>query len=518
LGICLAMVGMLVVSQLVLLLGTRRGVQKVGEQNVALLDAQEHISALNVHEAVQFSITRFLEKGEMDIFGKVATLNKQMQTFKEFSLYNEKGIITYSSDASALKRVLAPQLKATLFAGPDRLTLETNGLIMIYQPQVAIKSCLECHADWKLNSICGVTLLSFSTQAMDQMKEQCQAGTESLTWSTVKSSGTIVAVAMLLSLLVAWSLTRSIATPIKRVVDDLSATADGTVEAATKVSTASRNVADTASQQAASLEETGASLEEMSGITRKTAEHAQQTNDLARQTRAAAEAGAQDMKGMEQAMGEIKDASDDIAKILKTIDGIAFQTNILALNAAVEAARAGESGMGFAVVANEVRNLAHRSAEAARETATKIEASIGKTRHGVVLSQRVSQRLQDILDKAHHMDRLAAQVAAAAREQEQGIIQVSAAVGQMNQGMATTTTAVDESARAATDLGDQAQALRQAVQELKVMVEGQNVAVKHCSSGDSPTMTLPASPKRSTGKGIRSAATSTESADLVSRH
>ena len=88
----------------------------------------------------------------------------------------------------------------------------------------------------------------------------------------------------------------------------------------------------------------------------------------------------------------------------------------------------------------------------------------------------------------------------------------------MNQGMATTTTAVDESARAATDLGDQAQALRQAVQELKVMVEGQNVAVKHGSSGDSPTMALPASPKRSTGKGIRSAATSTESADLVSRH
>src|SRR6185436_17915358 len=142
---------------------------------------------------------------------------------------------------------------------------------------------------------------------------------------------------------------------------------------------------------------------------------------LAGETRSAAESGNDDMTAMREAMDAIKTSSRDIAKIIKTIDEIAFQTNLLALNAAVEAARAGESGAGFAVVAEEVRNLAQRSAQAARETTAKIEDSIKKSERGVVLNGKVASGLREIATKARQVDDLVAEIATASTEQNQGI-------------------------------------------------------------------------------------------------
>ena len=170
----------------------------------------------------------------------------------------------------------------------------------------------------------------------------------------------------------------------------------------------------------------------MSSMTRRNAENAQKANDLAGQARHAADKGVVDMQSMSAAIEAIKVSSDDIAKIIKTIDEIAFQTNILALNAAVEAARAGEAGMGFAVVADEVRNLAQRSAQAAKETAAKIEGAIAKTAQGVQISGKVSEALNEIVTKARQVDELVAEVSSASREQSQCISQVNTAVGQMD--------------------------------------------------------------------------------------
>ena len=205
-------------------------------------------------------------------------------------------------------------------------------------------------------------------------------------------------------------------------------------------------------------------------MTRRNAENSQKANELARQSREAAERGTSDMQSMSSAMEAIKTSSDDIAKIIKTIDEIAFQTNILALNAAVEAARAGEAGMGFAVVADEVRALAQRSAQAAKETATKIEGAIGRTDQGVEISGKVAKTLTDIVTRARQVDELVAEVATASREQTQGIAQINTAVGEMDKVIQSNASTAEESAAAAEELNAQAETTKASVSELVRLV------------------------------------------------
>jgi methyl-accepting chemotaxis protein len=240
--------------------------------------------------------------------------------------------------------------------------------------------------------------------------------------------------------------------------------------AASQVSSASQSLAEGASEQAASLEETSASLEEMASMTKRNAENAQKATELAKEARQAADRGAADMQSMSAAMQAIKTSSDDIAKIIKTIDEIAFQTNILALNAAVEAARAGESGKGFAVVADEVRNLAQRSAQSAKETAAKIEGAIAKTAQGVEISSKVGQNLSDIVTKVRQVDGLVAEVSSASREQTQGIAQIGTAVSQMDKVTQGNAANAEESASAAEELNAQAECMKESVGELLRLV------------------------------------------------
>jgi hypothetical protein len=198
------------------------------------------------------------------------------------------------------------------------------------------------------------------------------------------------------------------------------------------------------------------------------------------------------MQAMTTAMSEIKTSSDEIAKIIKTIDEIAFQTNILALNAAVEAARAGEAGMGFAVVADEVRSLAQRAAQAAKETAVKIESAVTKTSQGVLISEKVVKSLQEIVTKARQVDELAGEVATASREQSQGIEQVNTAVSQMDKVTQSNAANAEESASASEELSAQAEAMKEAVRELLRLVDGndagrENVRPVVASKRGSPT-------------------------------
>lgn len=271
-----------------------------------------------------------------------------------------------------------------------------------------------------------------------------------------------------------------------RVASVLGEGSEQVASAAGQVSGASQMLARGSCGQAASIEETSSSLEEMSSMTQRNAEHVQKASDLAKQARAAADQGASDMHAMSAAMEAIKASSGDIAKIIRTIDEIAFQTNILALNAAVEAARAGEAGMGFAVVADEVRNLAQRSAQAARETSAKIEGAINTTAQGVDISAKVSRTLNEIVTKARQVDELASEVALASREQTQGIAQINTAVGQMDAITQSNAASAEEAAAAAQELNAQAEAMKQSVGELMKLVGGGRPP----ETGDAPATEL----------------------------
>jgi len=281
-----------------------------------------------------------------------------------------------------------------------------------------------------------------------------------------------VLAALVLGVAASLFIARSIVKILTQTAESLSEGSDQVASASGQISSSSQSLAEGASEQAASLEETSASLEEIASMTKRNAENALSAKDLSSDTRKAAETGSANMQEMNHAMADIQSASSNIAKIIKTIDEIAFQTNILALNAAVEAARAGEAGAGFAVVADEVRNLAQRSANAAKETAEKIEDSISKSANGVAISGKVTESLDQIVTKARQVDELVAEIATASREQSQGIDQVNTAVTQMDKVTQTNAAAAEESASASEELTAQAATLRELVGDLQTLVTG----------------------------------------------
>lgn len=353
--------------------------------------------------------------------------------------------------------------------------------IVYARPIVLTADCLTCHGDpktsltadgkdilggpmegWKEGEVHGAFVLKAPFVAVDAVVRAGMA--KALLW--------VLPAAALIGFGFFTLNRRLVMRPLGLAIDHIQASSDQTAITSAEISASSQSLAEGACEQAASLEETSASLEEMSSMTRRNAEHAQQANSLAQQTRQAADAGTAEMTKMSQAMDAIKASSDNIARIMKTIDEIAFQTNILALNAAVEAARAGEAGAGFAVVADEVRSLAQRSATAAKETEAIIQDSIERSHRGVEISAQVATSLREIVERARQLDELAGQIATASNEQSTGIQQVNIAIAEMDKVTQANAAASEESASAAEELSGQARLLQAAVQEISRLVHG----------------------------------------------
>jgi len=239
--------------------------------------------------------------------------------------------------------------------------------------------------------------------------------------------------------------------------------AEQVTAAASQISSGSQSLAQGASEQASSLEEVSSSLQEMSSMTKQNAGNATEAKSLTDGTRTSVDKGVDSMHRLSQAIDKIKASSDATAKIVKTIDEIAFQTNLLALNAAVEAARAGDAGKGFAVVAEEVRNLAMRSAEAAKNTANMIEDSVKNADSGVTLNQEVLKNLEGINIQVKKVGEVMAEIAAASDQQSQGVDQINTAVEQMNQVTQQTAANAEESASAAEELSSQSAEMKSMV-------------------------------------------------------
>jgi methyl-accepting chemotaxis protein len=261
------------------------------------------------------------------------------------------------------------------------------------------------------------------------------------------------------------------------------------------IAAAGRSLAEGCTEQGSAVAETSAALEQMSAMIRHTADNTDKAKVFAKQARDAAEAGVATMTEMNAAMQAIEKSSAEVAKIVKDIDEIAFQTNILALNAAVEAARAGEAGAGFAVVADEVRSLAQRSAAAARETAAKIEAAIADSRRGSTSCGRVRDSLSQIAGRVVAADGLVAEIATAAQEQAQGIRQIGEAIAQMDQVTQGNSATAEQSAGAADELTSQARALQQTIGVLRSLAGRSGTAAAARATPTVPRVSPPARPR-----------------------
>ena len=272
---------------------------------------------------------------------------------------------------------------------------------------------------------------------------------------------------------------RHMQSELVRTVSDVRNGANAIYSGASEISVGNNDLSSRTEQQAASLEETAASMEELTATVKQNADNARQASHLALSASETAQKGGKVVDNVVQTMRDIAASSQKIADIISVIDGIAFQTNILALNAAVEAARAGEQGRGFAVVAGEVRNLAQRSAQAAREIKSLIEDSVGRVELGSTLVESAGETMGEIVNAVTRVTDIMGEIASASDEQSRGIDQVGLAVSEMDRVTQQNASLVEESAAAAAALEEQASRLTQAVSVFRISQQQRDASQFH---------------------------------------
>jgi len=438
-------------------------VSQFSESNIRILEQREKDFAMNIFRSVEQSVAGSLERGEMEKFSHVLEDQNKIKGLLEFSLYSREGIVTHSSDNQFLNKSMSSEIAKRVHSDSNLIFIKKKDTIEIYNPQEIKHDCIRCHRTWKMGENGGTTYFKFSTTALEKSIVQANTYLSEIRQSLLVNA--IVIIFLITILLVVGnyiSVRVFVSNPLASIVDLLKLFKEDEGDLSRRIPVLSKDligqlaqlfnafisslnsaiydaqkvaqrVDNNARNQASSIEEISGSVKEVAVITEDNVETANKTNALIKTVEKSISVSSEEIERLSRETQALRESSDKTAQIIKTIDGIAFQTNLLALNAAVEAARAGEAGAGFAVVAEEVRNLALRTAESAKSTSDMIEHTIRKIEVNNNIASKVNKEFLELGEKSKEAMDLVVKIAESSQDQNTRIKSVNAALADVDQ-------------------------------------------------------------------------------------